>query len=116
MNINDLKIGMTVYHRDVYNHRESLTVVGITETEIKLRGDFSGGTHNVEQTAWFPIKGTSVVYDYDYKDNCRKQAVIIEELAKPVIDREQDNMTKTMFDLLDMVFKLTNDASLNGVL
>lgn len=116
MNINDLKIGMTVYHRDVYNHREPLTVVGITETEIKLRGDFSGGTHDVIQETWLPIKGTSVVYDYDYKDNCRKQAVIIEELAKPIIDREKDNMTKAMFELLDMVFKLTNDASLNGVL
>ena len=111
-----LKIGMTVYHRDVCNHREPLTVVGITETEIKFRGDFSGGTHNVEQEAWFPIKGTSVVYNYDYKDNCRKQAVTIEELAKPIINRERDNMTKTMFELLDMVFKLTNDASVNGVL
>ncbi|MCD7923671.1 MAG: hypothetical protein LUI85_02815 [Bacteroides sp.] len=116
MNFNDLKIGMTVYHRDVYNHREPLKVVGITETEIKLQGDFSGGTHNVIQEAWLPIKGTSVVYNYDYKNYCREQAVIIEELAKPIINRNQNNTVKTMFDLLDMVFKLTNNASLNGVL
>lgn len=116
MNFNDLKIGMTVYHRDVYSHREPLKIVGITETEIKLQGDFSGGTHNVVQEAWFPIKGTSVVYNYDYKDCCRKQATIIKEVSKSTIGLKQDNITKTIFELLDMVFKLTNDASLNGVL
>lgn len=116
MNINDLKIGMTVYHRDVYSHKEHLTVIGITETEIKVRGNFSGGTHNIIQDTWLPIKGTSVVYDYDYKDNCRKQAVIIKEFLETNIDRKKDTMTKNIADLLEMVFKLTTDASLNGVL
>ena len=51
--------------------------------------------------------------DHKYKKECRDTAVAIEELAKPITDRNQDTMTKTMFDLLDMVFKLTNDVSMN---
>lgn len=115
MNIKDLKLGMTVYHREVYQHREPLKIVGIRENQIEVEGDFSGGTHNVVQRSWLPLKGTSLVYNYDYKNECRKQAVCIEELAKPITDRKQDTMTETMFDLLDMVFKLTTDVSLNGV-
>lgn len=30
MNINDLKIDMTIYHREVYNHREPLKIVGVS--------------------------------------------------------------------------------------
>jgi hypothetical protein len=59
-----------------------------------------------------PIKGVSRIRDHKYKKECRDAAVVIEELTKPV-DRNHDNMTRTMFDLLDMVFKLTNDVSLN---
>lgn len=114
MDVNDLRLGMTVYHRKIYNHREPLKLTGIKEYEIEVEGDLSGGTHNVKQTKWLPLKGTSLIYDYCYKNECRKQAIDIEELAKPITDRKQDNMTKTMFDLLDMVFKLTNDTDLNG--
>ena len=109
----NFKIGQFVYHRDVYDHREQLKIVGIRETELELEGDYSGGTHGVTQKQWMPIKGVSRIRDHKYKRGCRDAAVTIEELAKPITDRNQDNMTKTMFDLLDMVFKLTNDVSLN---
>ena len=109
----EFKIGQIVYHRDIYDHREELKVVGIRETELELEGDYSGGTHLAVGKQWMPIKGVSRIRDHKYKKECRDFAVAVEELAKPVTDRNQDNVTKTMFDLLDMVFKLTNDVSLN---
>jgi hypothetical protein len=112
MKAKDFRIGDFVYHREVYNHRERLKVVGIKEDELELEGDFSGGTHNVSQRQWFPIKGTSRIYNHSYKKECRDYAVTTQALAAP-IERNHDNMTKTMFDLLDMVFALTNDVSLN---
>jgi hypothetical protein len=41
---------------EYYNHGEVFTVVGIREDELELRGDWSGGTHNVDQTDWYPIE------------------------------------------------------------
>ena len=108
----DFRIGDMVYHRQVYEHKERLKVVGIKEDELELEGDFSGGTHNVTQRQWLPIKGTSRIYNHAYKKKCRDEAVSIQALAAP-IERNHDNMTKAMFDLLDMVFVLTADVSLN---
>jgi recombinational DNA repair protein RecR len=112
MSNTDFKLGQTVYHRDVYQHQEPLKIVGIRETELELEGDYSG-QYNVIQKQWMPVKGVSRIYNHAYKLKCRNQAVTIEELAKPITDRKQDNMTSTMFDLLDMVMILTNDVSLN---
>lgn len=109
----NFQLGQTVYHRDVYEHKERLKIVGIREKELELEGDYSGGTHNVIQKQWMPIKGVSRIYNHKYKKECRDVAVAVVELTKPITDRNQDNMTKTMFDLLDMVFVLTNDVSLN---
>ena len=104
-------IGQTVYHRDVYEHREPLEVVGIRKDELELEGDYSG-MYNIKQRSWMPIKGVSTIYDHAYKQKCRDAAVTIQHLANPV-DRNRDTMTSTMFDLLDMVLKLTTDVSLN---
>lgn len=109
----EFKIGETVYHRDIYDHKEPLKVVGIRETELELEGDYSGGTNNIIAKQWLPIKGVSRVYNHKYKKECRDVAVCIEELAKPISDRNQDTMTKTMFDLLHMVFVLTTDVTYN---
>ena len=106
------ELGQTVYHRSVYEHKEPLKIVGILEDKLLLEGDFSGGTHNVIQRAWLPIKGVSRVYNHKYKQECRKSAIAIEALSIPV-DRNHDNMIKTMFDLLDMVLVLTSDITLN---
>ncbi len=40
---------------DHYNHGEVFKVVGIREEFLELRGDWSGGTHNVDQAGWMPI-------------------------------------------------------------
>jgi hypothetical protein len=41
---------------EYYYHGETFTVVGIRENELELRGDWSGGTHNVDQSSWYPIE------------------------------------------------------------
>lgn len=106
------ELGQTVYHRSVYEHKEPLKIVGLLEDKLLLEGDFSGGTHNVVQRDWLPIKGVSRIYNHNYKQECRNSAIAIEALSIPV-DRNHDNMTKTMFDLLDMVLVLTSDITLN---
>lgn len=47
MKAEKLRLGMIVYHRDIYQCREPLKVVGIKEDEVELEGDYSGGTFNV---------------------------------------------------------------------
>lgn len=37
---------------DLYSN-EIFEVVGIREHQLELRGDWSGGTHNVDQTSWY---------------------------------------------------------------
>lgn len=46
---------------DLYNHLEVFKVVGIRETELELEGDWSGGTHNVNQTGWCKISKCKLV-------------------------------------------------------
>ena len=54
-------LGQTVYHRDVYEHREPLEVVGIRKDELELEGDYSGGTSEFKQRSWMPMKGVSTM-------------------------------------------------------
>lgn len=52
----------------LYNHSEVFTVVGIRDTELELKGDWSGGTHNVEQTGWYHFsKCRLVLPEYGWK-------------------------------------------------
>ena len=53
----DLYIGQTVYHRDIYDYNEPMTIVGIREHSVELLGDYSGGTNGVSQSDWMPIDG-----------------------------------------------------------
>jgi hypothetical protein len=46
---------------DYYYHGEVFEVVGIRENELELRGDWSGGTHCVDQIGWYE------------KSKCRKK-------------------------------------------
>jgi len=112
-NKTELKIGQIVYHRNIYDHKEPLKIVGLRENEVELEGDYSGGTYNVVQKQWLPINGTSRVYNHKYKRECRDAAQAIEELAKPIIDWNQSTELKAMGDLLHMVLVLTNDIELN---
>ena len=101
------RIGDIVYHRSVYEHKEPLKVVGITEDKLLLEGDYSGGTHNVVQRDWLPIKGTSRIHNHAFKVNARKDAIDIETLAS------KDTTFKCMMDMVHAVKVLTRDVSLN---
>ena len=37
-----------------YYYNEIFEIVNVRENEFELRGDWSGGTHNVSQTSWYP--------------------------------------------------------------
>ena len=106
------QIGQTVYHRNVYEHKEPLKIVGILEDKLLLEGDFSGGTHNVIQRDWLPIKGTSRIYNHAFKFKARKDAIAIETLDIPCAG-SQDNTFKCMMDMVHTVMVLTDDVSLN---
>ena len=106
------QIGQTVYHRSVYEHKEPLKIVGILEDKLLLEGDYSGGTNNVCQRDWLPIKGTSRIYNHAFKLKARKDAIDIETLAIPCAG-SQDNTFKCMMDMVHAVMVLTNDVSLN---
>lgn len=111
-NKTEFKIGQTVYHRQIYDHKEPLKIVGIRENELELEGDYSGGTNNIVGKQWMPIAGVSRVYNHKYKRECRDLAIATEILAYPV-NPNTDNMTKSMFDMLHMVMVLTNEVELN---
>ncbi len=51
------ELDMEVFHEDIYNGKERMKVVGIRKAEVELEGDYSGGTHNVVQKDWLPLKG-----------------------------------------------------------
>lgn len=53
----NIRLNVLVYHKEIYWGKEQMKIVGIREKEVELEGDFSGGTHNVCQKDWMPIKG-----------------------------------------------------------
>jgi hypothetical protein len=52
-----IELNMTVYHKDIYDGKESMKVIGIRNGEVELEGDYSGGTHAVTQSSWMSIDG-----------------------------------------------------------
>lgn len=50
-------IGQKAKHRELYNGKEVFEIIGFKQDEVLLKGDFSGGTHKVEQESWMPKKG-----------------------------------------------------------
>lgn len=110
--LRSIRIGDIVYHRDIYLHNEPLKVIGITEDRLLLEGDYSGGTHNIIQSSWMPIKGTSRIHNHAFKEKARKDAIDIETLAIPCAG-SQDNTYKAMMDMVHAVMILTTDVSLN---
>lgn len=113
MKAQDLKIGMIVYHRDVYNYRESLEIVQLREEEMEVEGDFSGGTHAIRQRSWLPIDGTSLIYNYGNKIEFRNRAKEALKIANDTAWKEDDLWSGRIYDLIGMVFRLTEDADLN---
>ena len=108
----NFKFGDIVYHRSIYEHKEPLKVIGITEEKLLLEGDYSGGTNNVCQSAWLPIKGTSRIYNHAFKLKTRKEAITIETLAIPCAG-STDNTFTSMMEMVHAVMVLTSDVSLN---
>lgn len=107
-----LSIGDIVYHRSIYEHKEPMKIVGITETHVQLEGDYSGGTNDVCQRDWLPIKGTSRIYNHAFKEQVRNHAIGIETLAIPCAGCT-DNTFVEMMNMVHAVLVLTSDVSLN---
>ena len=63
----DFQIGQKVTHPDIYWGREVFEVVGIRRDELELRGDWSGGTHNVDQSGWYKIEGMRHWFKYPFE-------------------------------------------------
>lgn len=61
-----IELGQKVYHKDIYNGKELMEIVGIRKHQVELQGDYSGGTHNVCQKDWMSIEGII----YPTKKNC----------------------------------------------
>lgn len=61
--MNDIELNDKVVHPDIYYGREVFRVVGIRTKpdEVELEGDWSGGTHNVCQRAWYKKEGIKIV-------------------------------------------------------
>jgi hypothetical protein len=53
----NIYIGKKVYHKDIYNGKELMEIVGIRKDTVELEGDYSGGTHAVTQKDWQSIDG-----------------------------------------------------------
>lgn len=114
MKAQDLKIGMIVYHRDVYNYREALEVVSLKQNEMEVEGDFSGGTHAIRQRSWLPIDGTSLIYNYGNKIEFRDRAKEALRIANDTAWKEDDLWYGRIRDLIKMVLHLTEDVYLNS--
>lgn len=56
----EIRLGQKARHKEIYNGKETMEITGIKKDEVLLKGDFSGGTHNVVQESWMPIKGLIV--------------------------------------------------------
>lgn len=57
MNLKENKI---VYHIDIYDGKEPMKIIEITDTKVLLEGDYSGGTHNTYQREWHSIEGVII--------------------------------------------------------
>jgi hypothetical protein len=52
-----MQLGQKAKHKSLYDGKQEFIIVGIRQNEVELEGDFSGGTHNVNQKSWLPIEG-----------------------------------------------------------
>jgi hypothetical protein len=109
MKENNFKLGQTVYHRKVYDHREPLKIVGIRENELELEGDYTGGIYNVCEKDWLPIKGVSRIYNHAYKQECIDYVSELNKIREISSSIESHQISK----LIGMILKLTNEVSLN---
>lgn len=50
-----------VYVDSLYEGHEPLKIVGVRNDSVELEGDYSGGTHNIQQKCWFRISECHLV-------------------------------------------------------
>ncbi len=105
-----LTIGETVYHRDIYDHKEAMVVKGITETEVLLEGDYSGGTHASNNRCWMPLKGTSRIRNHAFKEKVRKEALRIEKYLR---SSSHSNGSDDLTAMVKAVLELTQEVEYN---
>jgi len=110
----EYKLGEIVYHKMVYNYKEPLKIVGIREHELELvgireyeldlEGDYSGGTHDVNQQSWLSINNVSRIFNYSFKKECL-------DYAMRVINNEYiyENIHTVNYELTNMILTLTNE-------
>lgn len=100
----------TVYHKDVYDYREPLKVVGTRKDQLELQGDYSGGTHNVSQVEWLSIEGVSRIYDYGTKKAYRDRILAIQKsipiTAAHPIPGIPDTVKPGVIVIVDSLFEL----------
>jgi hypothetical protein len=53
----EIYLGQKARHKELYDGKETFEVVGLKFEEVLLKGDYSGGTHNVIQESWISKKG-----------------------------------------------------------
>lgn len=70
---NNIRLYDKVIHPEIYGGNEVFTVVGIRMNELELRGDWSGGTHNVDQTDWFKRDGTKKYYQHLIDEKAKQE-------------------------------------------
>ena len=56
----ELKLGQTVFHKELYDGNWPFKVAGIRKHEIELEGDYSGGTNEGSHKEWYLIEGVLV--------------------------------------------------------
>lgn len=98
-------LGEIIYHRDVYDYKESLKICGILEDKLLLEGDYSGVGYIIERD-WLPIEGASRIYNFSYKEKIRKEALLIKDLNKSFRD---DIIFRSMLTMTDAVIQLTEE-------
>jgi len=106
----DYKLDQVVYHKDVYDYKEPLKIVGIRKDELELEGDYSGGTNQTVGQSWLPIEGVSEVYEYGRKVDMRNDAqkVGVKHVSSY---KNNEEMMNTIHILVNYVLYLTGEVS-----
>lgn len=81
-------------------------VTGIRPNEVRIYGDFSGGTHSMRQEEWLPVGDVKPYFD-ERKAWMRREAITCIELTKGYLPEQRDNAIQTIDQLAAFVLELT---------
>lgn len=109
-NTNQLYFDMVVYHSEVYNGNEPLTVVGIKKHHVQLKGDYSGiGVDN--SSCWLPLDG--VLIDKKINKMEEKISTLGEQRVRisfnPSKESVVDRIKQKSAELIDILQTVRND-------